>query len=301
MAEKNRAVISDESLLTCGVIMPISAIDGCDQKHWQDVKEIIFKSIAAADMLPSLVSDDVEVGVIHKRIVQNIFDNTVIVCDISAKNPNVMLEFGMRLAFDKPVIVVKDDKTSYSFDSSPIEHLSYPRDLHYQSVIDFQRSLEAKIRAMKDGRNENSFLKSFGTFKTATIEHEAGTPMDLILEELSFIKSALRQSRPYQDYGRIAQNLDHRLIANIHSRSNDAFIEICVRGNAEVRSEFANAISLIKGFESLDRIMKDGLLHEHFRVNIAPGLQVDFKRRLRVLTHRINLRLDLSENGNLID
>jgi hypothetical protein len=35
----------------------------------------------------------------------------------------------MRLAFDRPTIIVKDDLTTYSFDTSPIEHLEYPRDL----------------------------------------------------------------------------------------------------------------------------------------------------------------------------
>ena len=111
----------------CGVIMPISAIDGCDKRHWVDVKEIIFKSILDAEMSPQLVSDDIEIGIIQKRIVQNVYDNPIIVCDISARNPNVVLELGMRLACDRPVIVVKEDKTNYSFDSSPIEHVTYPR------------------------------------------------------------------------------------------------------------------------------------------------------------------------------
>jgi len=32
-----------------------------------------------------------------------------------------MFELGLRLAFDKPAIIVKDDNTSYSFDTAPIE------------------------------------------------------------------------------------------------------------------------------------------------------------------------------------
>jgi hypothetical protein len=64
--------------------------------------------------------------VTQKRIVQNIYDNEMVICDVSAKNPNVMFELGMRLAFDKPAIIIKDDKTNYSFDTAPIEHLEYP-------------------------------------------------------------------------------------------------------------------------------------------------------------------------------
>ena len=174
--------------------MPISAIDGCDERHWVDVKEVIFQAIIEAELLPQLVSDAIEIGIIHKRIVQNIYDNPIVVCDLSGRNPNVMLELGMRLAFDKPVIVVKDDKTNFSFDSSPIEHVTYPRDLHFQSIVAFKATLRDKILAMLKGKNEHSFLKSFGTFKTSKLEHEEGTPFDAVLEELKIIKSALRQS-----------------------------------------------------------------------------------------------------------
>jgi hypothetical protein len=68
-----------------------------------------------------------DIGVIQKRIVQNLYSSDVIVCDVSGKNPNVMFELGMRLAFDKPTLIVKDDKTDYSFDTGIIEHVPYPR------------------------------------------------------------------------------------------------------------------------------------------------------------------------------
>jgi len=42
----------------------------------------------------------------------------MIVCDISGRNPNVMFELGLRLAFDKPAIIIKDEITPYSFDTS---------------------------------------------------------------------------------------------------------------------------------------------------------------------------------------
>jgi hypothetical protein len=61
-----------------------------------------------------------------------------VIGDVSCKNPNVMFELGMRLAFDKPTIIIKDDQTSYSFDISPIQNLEYPRDLRFNKIIDFK-------------------------------------------------------------------------------------------------------------------------------------------------------------------
>lgn len=41
-----------------------------------------------------------------------------------------MFELGMRLTFDKPTIIIKDNTTDFIFDTGPIEHLQYPKDLN---------------------------------------------------------------------------------------------------------------------------------------------------------------------------
>jgi len=113
-----KTTISDP--LMCGLVMPISAIDGCNEQHWQDVKEIISSAVENAGFQANLVSYADDVGIIQKRIIQNLYQNPVVVCDVSGKNPNVMFELGLRLAFDKPTIIIKDDITTYSFDTSPM-------------------------------------------------------------------------------------------------------------------------------------------------------------------------------------
>lgn len=193
---------TDQSKMTCGIIMPISSIDNCTKEHWIEVKKIIFEAIRAADFTPSLVSDADDSGVIQKRIVQNIYDNDIVVCDVSCKNPNVMFELGMRLAFDKPTIIVMDDNTNYSFDTSVIEHLSYPRNLSYYQILDFQKKLTNKITATfskaKDDPNYTTFLKHFGEFDVAHIEKKKGTLDQAILsklEDLSIQLSSIQRQR----------------------------------------------------------------------------------------------------------
>lgn len=163
----------------CGIIMPISPIDNCSKEHWTQVKDILSEAIKSANFTPCLVSDADDSGVIQKRIVQNIYDNDIIVCDVSCKNPNVMFELGMRLAFDKPTIIVMDNNTNYSFDTSVIEHLTYPRNLSYYEILDFQKKLTGKITATinksKDDPNYTTFLKHFGEFEVAHIEKKKGT------------------------------------------------------------------------------------------------------------------------------
>jgi hypothetical protein len=179
----------------CGIVMPISSLGDYDENHWKQVKSILEEAIVSAGMTPNLVSDADDIGVIQARIVNNIYNNKIIICDVSGKNPNVMFELGLRLAFDKPVIIVKDDVTGYSFDTSPIEHLVYRRDLQYQTIIDFKESLRLKIikslERYKDDVNYSPFLKHFGEFKIGKIETKEVTKDQFIIKEISAIRNQI--------------------------------------------------------------------------------------------------------------
>lgn len=209
----------------CGIVMPISEIEGLPKSHWDEVYTIISDSIESAGFTPNLVSNSEDIGVIQKRIVQNLYENPIVVCDVSAKNPNVMFELGLRLAFDKPTIIIKDDKTSYSFDTSPIEHLEYPRDLRFSKIKDFGDKLASKIestyqKSVSD-KDYSTFLKHFGTFKVAKIETEEVTKEDLLMEEMKSIRNLIlrdfnTRSRGIQDRTRDLDNEINESSNNIH-------------------------------------------------------------------------------------
>jgi len=183
----------------CGVVMPISAIDGCPESHWLDVCAILYDAIQDAGFDPNLVSNADDIGIIQKRIIQNLYQNRIVVCDVSAKNPNVMFELGIRLAFDKPTIIVKDDKTSYSFDTSPIEHLTYPRDLRFSQIVDFKEQLATRIKATHHAATTDphytTFLKHFGTFAVAKLDSKEVSADELILSELRELRASI-MARP---------------------------------------------------------------------------------------------------------
>jgi hypothetical protein len=160
-----------------------------------EVHEILLDAIDDAGFEGNLVSDAYAVGIIQKRIIQNLYENPIVVCDVSGKNPNVMFELGLRLAFDKPVIIVKDDKTAYSFDTAPIEHLEYPRDLRFAKIVTFKEKLAEKIqhthaRATTDP-DFTTFLKHFGEFKVAKIDKKEVSGQEVILDELRDLRQSI--------------------------------------------------------------------------------------------------------------
>jgi hypothetical protein len=187
--------MSDKAV--CGIVMPISEIDGCNKEHWSEVLDILSEVIEEAGFEPNLVSNGDDVGIIQKRIIQNLYENPIVVCDVSGKNPNVMFELGLRLAFDKPTIIVKDDRTSYSFDTSPIEHLEYPRDLRFTKIVEFKALLTDKIvathkRSVED-RSFTTFLKNFGEFKTAVLNQKEVPGQEYMLDEIRALTSVVRR------------------------------------------------------------------------------------------------------------
>jgi hypothetical protein len=191
----------------CGVIMPISTIGEYPESHWSDVLDIISDAVADAGFEANLVSFADESTFIHKTIVQNLYTNPIVICDVSGKNPNVMFELGLRLAFDKPTIIVKDDVTTYSFDTGAIEHLPYPKDLRFAKIIEFKAKLTSKITAtLKAAENADysTFLKQFGKFRVTKLEEKEVSSQEYVIESLKTIQDSLatlnaRVLRPFRN------------------------------------------------------------------------------------------------------
>ncbi|MDO7198832.1 hypothetical protein Q5M45_15620 [Acinetobacter pittii] len=179
--------------LTCGIIMPIAGMGPeYPAEHWSDVIKILHTAIERAGFVPRIVSDSEESTVIHGSIINNIYNDAIVVCDVSNKNANVMFELGMRLAFNKPVVIVKDDKTDYSFDTGNIQHEPYRRDLRHSTVEKFINDLAKKIRKTYEASLKNdyqSFLSYFGKFEVAKIENKSIGESEAIEKLLNKINS----------------------------------------------------------------------------------------------------------------
>jgi len=186
--------------------MPISSMDDYTAEHWEEVREIIREALSSECFSIDLVSDSDDIGVIQSRIVNNLYHDDIVICDVSGKNPNVMFELGMRLAFDKPTIIIKDNATNYSFDTSIIEHLSYPKDLHYPSISGFKTALltktKATLKAHSEG-NHSTFLAHFGEYTAAKVDSKEVPQAEFILKSLQNLESQVTKLNLKNQIGRI--------------------------------------------------------------------------------------------------
>lgn len=158
----------------CGIIRPIAKMsEFYTFEHWNNVKDIMERAIQKAGYNPLTVSDSKGSTTIHSSIFLNLYQNEIVVCDVSNRNANVMFELGMRIAFDKPVVIIKDDKTPFSFDTSHIKHLEYPSDLRFQVIEKFIDNLaNAIIETVQASKQQDykTFLSHYAPIKVKTLE-----------------------------------------------------------------------------------------------------------------------------------
>jgi hypothetical protein len=192
--------LENTEVKSCGIIMPIAAISGYSQEHWLEVKQIFIEASEMVDGInfkTEIVSNsNGEIDVIHKRIIQNLYNSDIVICDISGRNPNVLFELGMRLTFDKPTILIKDDATDFIFDTGVIEHITYPKDLNYGKVVLFKKELARRIKSTYETAQSNpnfsTFLGNFGEFKIPTLNQTTVSDVNqVILDELNTIRNEL--------------------------------------------------------------------------------------------------------------
>lgn len=190
-----------QQTLKVGLIMPISNTDGYPIGHWIEVRKIIEEALAEIGEYKceiSMVSEAEDVTLIQKNIIQRIYEDDLVIVDVSSKNPNVMFELGVRFAFDKAFILLKDDITDYSFDISSIHHINYPKDLRYKDVIEMKSQLKARLLAtyIKSKTEESMYLKDFGTYKVASLGSTEIPMMDYLDKMFKDLKRDIKEVKP---------------------------------------------------------------------------------------------------------
>ena len=117
--------------MKCGIIMPISeqAYSGLEYScaYWASLRQFLCDAIKFAGFEPQPMWEDSSESSITPRIVGNIKSCPLALCVISACNPNVMIELGMRLFADKPILVVYDESIRrLPFDINDLEAYKIP-------------------------------------------------------------------------------------------------------------------------------------------------------------------------------
>lgn len=143
----------------CFVIMPISDVDSHPLGHFLNVYEnIIRPACKNAGFTAKRADEEKASHLIQVPILKKLIESPIVVCDLSTRNPNVLFELGIRQAFNKPVVLIREIGTPDIFDISSIRYLEYSKEMSYQDVVNAQERLtSAIIETLNEAENSNNF------------------------------------------------------------------------------------------------------------------------------------------------
>ncbi len=188
--------MSDDKKPRCFVIMPISDQPGYPEGHFTKVyKQIFYEAIDEAGYEPYRVDEDNICDSIILKISDGIQNCEMALCDLSSRNPNVLYELGLRQAYDKPVVLVQDEKTERIFDVGGINTIPYNSDRLYESVIDARQKITQALKDSKNGKGY-SLIKIVKANKASFPEGDLSgnekteIMLNTIMDEIIRIKNA---------------------------------------------------------------------------------------------------------------
>ena len=114
-------------------------------------RDAIEPLVAEIGFEPLRVDDISSLGIIINDIRNQIAESSIVIAEISEKNPNVYYEVGMAHAIDKPTVLLAQRGTSLPFDVGVPLMLVPPTSPGHQSEDVFPRSLSLCSGGLKRG------------------------------------------------------------------------------------------------------------------------------------------------------
>jgi hypothetical protein len=201
---------------TCFIAMPITThVDEAknygDSEHWNHVMEHLFVPAIEAAGYQALRPVAEGSDLIHEKIIQQLEQADLVLCDLSSHNPNVFFELGIRTSLDKPVALVRDEHTTLPFDTSGLNTHSYgsalvPWDLPNQVTV-----LATHIeRSVATCEGHNPLWRKFGLTLRAqepiASESPEGARLNLLVSKVDELVNGLRTGELNPE--RASQRLD---------------------------------------------------------------------------------------------
>jgi len=179
----------------CFVIMPISDTHPYDPGHFGRVYEHLLKpAILAAGYAPVRADDTTKTDYIVVGVIQKITESCMVLCDLSGRNPNVMYELGVRHAFNKHVVLIKDRRTDKCFDIQGLRYVEYDESLRIATVQkDISRIQSSITETASAGPDDMNSIVRLAGIKTAEVPAAQTISQDtaLILSSIAALEKQI--------------------------------------------------------------------------------------------------------------
>ena len=148
------------------VITPITAHPERykNSKHFRHVFEYLLQPALEGAGYEAVYPQAEGSTVIHEEIIQNLETADLVMCDMSQLNPNVFFELGIRTALNKPVCMIRDEKTpEIPFDTNMINCHQYSSEMEVWEIKKEIELLTSHIKStVKKNDKSNALWEVFG-------------------------------------------------------------------------------------------------------------------------------------------
>lgn len=253
----------------CFVIMPITTPASVielysDSDHFTNILQHVFVPAIEKAGFEAVSPKSAGSTLIHADIINNLSNSELVLCDMSILNPNVFFEFGIRCALDKPIALVKDEKTeTVPFDTGIINFLTY----HSTPTWNVTEEVERLSKHIKDSyeksKGRNSLWKYFGVDQIGAFSPEtitADDKLDFIIQKLSEDKVLIdpRESA----FSKLSRQEKHVLLLVSEGKTNRDISNILELGEGTTRnyvSSVFNKLGLSNRAEAAAYAISNGL------------------------------------------
>jgi hypothetical protein len=187
----------DAGTKTCFVAMPVTtpapyADELRDADHFGHVLKHLFTPALQQAGYTVIPPKMLGAALIHAEIIRHLEQADLVLADLSNSNPNVFFELGIRTSLDRPVVLVKDARTTkIPFDLGPINILTYDESLATWTLDEEVKRLAEHIGSVAtDGSSGNAMWRYFGLTKRGG-PAEAGSleaKVDVLLAEITKLR-----------------------------------------------------------------------------------------------------------------
>ncbi|HET7589933.1 MAG TPA: hypothetical protein VFK14_07080 [Solirubrobacterales bacterium] len=156
----------DEDAPVCFVIMPFV-------EHDEDRYDAgFFKEVLDSLLKPAITNAGLQVRTAQRRgsdliqstIINELLQADLVLADLTEHNPNVLFELGMRIAEDKPVVLIKAKGTGQIFDVDHIIRIEqYSPNLWPSTLKEDLPTIEAHVRAAWEDKDSGQTYRKILT------------------------------------------------------------------------------------------------------------------------------------------
>lgn len=214
----------------CFVIMPISDCEGYPAGHFKEVfKDLITPAVEQAGYVCELATTTNSAHLIQLDVVTKVATADLCICDLSTNNPNVLFEYGIRQAFDKPTVLIKDKLTKRIFDLSGFRDIEYDPSLRHSQVVETRELITRAIQHTVDGRDDNSQIFSLVQLMKLTAASipaselsPADAQMQMLIQKIDDLSSRIDANEQRERSKEKQQKVAEALLRSMPSKLNSS-------------------------------------------------------------------------------